>query len=189
VGSRFRLGLLSRHASRQLPLRAARPPSMLEMRATSEGWRPVTRVTRMACLVDRCIREVRLRVRRRGSRTLIWSRGEGRPYEKKNKMLDTMSKGAVPQKKLLHSASELPSGSWVEKDFAKPTLFCFSLAALRPGLVLRMLADSSFRGAPLSITIPFPGLSRHLYVVARRTCFRMLLCPLLRGPKMYVVAP
>jgi hypothetical protein len=71
----------------------------------------------------------------------------------------------------------------------KPAPFRFSSAALRPGLFLCTLADSLFCRALLSITIPFPGLPRRTYVVARRTCFSCTAVPAPSRAKMYVVAP
>jgi hypothetical protein len=159
---------------------------MLETRATSEGWRPATRVTRMVRPVDQCIREMRLRVRWSESRTLIWSRGEGRPFEKKQKRM-ILCPREPSLKSSLHSASELPSGSWVEEDFAKTRPVSFFIGRAE-ACTLLMLVDSFSRRALLSITIPFPGLSCRTYVVARRTCFSCTAVPAPSRAEMYVVA-
>jgi hypothetical protein len=82
------------------------------------------RVTRMARPVDRCTWEMRMRVRWSESRTLIWSRGEGRPFEK-NKMHDTMSEGAVPQKFLCTVLPNSPVAAGSRRISQNPPCFVF----------------------------------------------------------------
>ncbi|KAJ7693519.1 hypothetical protein B0H14DRAFT_3531086 [Mycena olivaceomarginata] len=78
--------------------------------------------------------------------------------------------GAVPQISLC-SASKLPSGGWVEKDFINPPFFVFIGRAEAWTFSFVCSLIRSFRGAPLSISIPLPGLSRRSYVVTTCICF------------------
>jgi hypothetical protein len=69
-----------------------------------------------------------------------------------------MSEGAVPQIISLHSASELPSGGWVEKDIAKRNPLDFIIGRAEACSLLFACRLVFPLRAPLLVTPHFSGL-------------------------------